>query len=406
MEKLRQFAIEFDERKDVFEPGEFVKGHVVVDLAEKMKIKGLWLQFHGRSKVSFDIHDDDYTASETYLSHEVTLFGNEQGQTGDGPVTSHVLPAGRHAFPFQVQLPADGLPCSFEWQRYGYVRYTINATIGKPYQSTEKVFQVLDKGEEDSWEGFSRTHPPNMVLSNRDEDPVAAECCSSGPVELQAQPDRTVYCPGEVITIRGTVENNSSADDVKHVEARLVQVGTFHGRWGRTSWRVEEATNIVERVRLPNSVCKRGGRSFAFSPSDGAVLRVPPLSSLSLLRFCRIIDLGYRLDVVAKMSSAGSPKVKIPIKICSCRHHPHGTAQPSFATPCAAPQDSAQTPCTDPPAYAAPLPYVPGPVVVTQPTSRVPIAPDLDCASVRGVSTSDSGDSDYKRMGGLDGCHD
>ncbi|XP_035694941.1 uncharacterized protein LOC118428823 [Branchiostoma floridae] len=120
------------------------------------------------------------------------------------------------------------------------------------------------------------------------------------------------------------------------------QVGTFHGRWGRTSWRVEEATNIVERVRLPNSVCKRGGRSFEFSPSDGAVLRVPPLSSFSSLRFCRIIDLGYRLDVVAKMSSAGSPKVKIPIKICSCRHHPHGTAQPSFATPCAAPQDSAQ----------------------------------------------------------------
>ncbi|XP_078590356.1 arrestin domain-containing protein 2-like [Branchiostoma floridae x Branchiostoma japonicum] len=339
MWKLRQFAIEFNEGKDVFEPGECVKGHVVVDLAEKMKIKGLWLQFHGRSKVSFDIHDDDYTASETYLSHEVTLFGNEQGQTGDGPVTSHVLPAGRHAFPFQFQLPADGLPGSFEWQRYGYVRYTINATIGKPYQSTEKVFQVLDKGEEDSWEGFSRTHPPNMVRWNRDEDPDVSVCCSIGPVELQAQPDRTVYCPGEVIAIRGTVENNSFADDVMHVEARLVQVGTFHGRFG--SWRVEEATNIVERVRLPNSACNKG-RSFTFSPSDGAVLRVPPLSSFSSLRFCRIIDLGYRLDVVAKMSSAGSPKVKIPIKICSCRHHPHGTAQPSFATPCAAPQDSAQ----------------------------------------------------------------
>ncbi|XP_035694954.1 arrestin domain-containing protein 3-like [Branchiostoma floridae] len=135
-----------------------------------------------------------------------------------------------------------------------------------------------------------------MVRSNRDLRLCSdvRVCCLTGPVELQAQPDRTVYCPGEVIAIRGTVENNSFADDVMHVEARLVQVGTFHGRFG--SWRVEEATNIVERVRLPNSACNKG-RSFEFSPSDGAVLRVPPLSSLSSLRFCRIIDLGYRLDV-------------------------------------------------------------------------------------------------------------
>eukprot|EP00058_Branchiostoma_floridae_P019018 XP_002604507.1 hypothetical protein BRAFLDRAFT_79350 [Branchiostoma floridae] len=237
MEKLRQFAIEFDERKDVFEPGEFVKGHVVVDLAEKIKIKGLRLQFHGRSKVSFDIGEDSYMASETYLSHEVTLFGHEQGQTGDDTVTSHVLPAGRHAFPFQVQLLADGLPCSFEWEHYGYVRYITKATIGKPYSysSTEKVFKVLDKGEEeDSWEGFSRIHPPNMVRSNRDEEATAAECCSTttGPVELrvalQAQPDRTVYCPGEVIAIRGTVENNSSYN-ILYVAAGLVQVANLLG---------------------------------------------------------------------------------------------------------------------------------------------------------------------------------
>ncbi|XP_078590352.1 arrestin domain-containing protein 3-like [Branchiostoma floridae x Branchiostoma japonicum] len=366
MGKIKQFTIAFEDGKDVFEAGECVKGHVTVQLAEDVKMRGLWLLFHGQSEVEWREHGSDdssvtYKSVETYFKHEVTLFGTAREQSSQGD--DAVLPMGRHVFPFQYQLPADGLPCPFEGE-HGHVRYIITATIDRPwklFRTMKTSFTVLEKEDENSREDFITTNPHDL---SRATTTPGCLCCTSGPVELQVQPDRTIYRPGDAIIISGTVTNNSR-EDVTSVEARLVQIATFHGDYSTVfsgiKTKTKEAEKIVQRVQICG--CKRG-ESLTFSADKGAVLRVPPVPPSSL-RFCRIIDLEYRLDVIAQLEGMCSIdlKTQIPVKIAPCRRHPH---------------DSTQPPCVDPPAHPGPSQYTIGPAVTNQPTSVVPSAPDLD----------------------------
>jgi hypothetical protein len=57
---------------------------------------------------------------------------------------TEVLPAGEHSFPFSMMLP-NHLPSSFEGE-YGYVRYTVKATLDRPWKFDHEVkaaFTVL-----------------------------------------------------------------------------------------------------------------------------------------------------------------------------------------------------------------------------------------------------------------------
>ena len=50
---------------------------------------------------------------------------------------TEVLPAGEHSFSFSMMLP-NHLPSSFEGQ-YGYVRYTVKATLNRPWKFDHEV---------------------------------------------------------------------------------------------------------------------------------------------------------------------------------------------------------------------------------------------------------------------------
>ena len=57
---------------------------------------------------------------------------------------TEVLAAGEHSFPFSMMLPYH-LPSSFEGQ-YGYVRYTVKATLDRPWKfdhEAKAAFTVL-----------------------------------------------------------------------------------------------------------------------------------------------------------------------------------------------------------------------------------------------------------------------
>jgi hypothetical protein len=57
---------------------------------------------------------------------------------------TEVLPAGEHSFLFSMTLP-NHLPSSFEG-KYGYVRYTVKATLNRPWKFDHEVkaaFTVL-----------------------------------------------------------------------------------------------------------------------------------------------------------------------------------------------------------------------------------------------------------------------
>jgi hypothetical protein len=77
--------------------------------------------------------------SAVYVKHSLysVTFCAVSGMT-------EMLPAGEHSFLFSMSLP-NNLPSSFEGE-YGYVRYTVKATLDRPWKFNHEVkatFTVL-----------------------------------------------------------------------------------------------------------------------------------------------------------------------------------------------------------------------------------------------------------------------
>lgn len=58
------------------------------------------------------------------------------GQIGANPV----LPGGEHSFPFEVRLPEDNLPTTFEG-KHGHVKYWLKAILDRPWKDEIKIVE-------------------------------------------------------------------------------------------------------------------------------------------------------------------------------------------------------------------------------------------------------------------------
>ncbi|XP_019631446.1 PREDICTED: arrestin domain-containing protein 3-like [Branchiostoma belcheri] len=393
MGKLQEFSVVFNNNVDVFQNGQWVCGQVVVNLNEAMKMRGIRLKFKGHAYVHWteehgsgdNRHTESYSASETYFEHKVTiygkgvrlkfhghayvhwteqhstgsgknrrtttrhysasetyfqqkvtLFGKDEGQSGDNPT----LPAGRHVFPFQYQLPQQGLPCSFEGA-HGYVRYYLKGTIDKPWKfdhTVKRAFTVLDM--------YDLNEEPTALtpMSGQKSKMLCCLCCASGPIELQAQTDRTAYCPGETVQIRGTLENNAN-EEVTRVSAKLIQHVSFHAT---SKSRSSSST-------LSKTECQGCAEGQSSQVEMGLTVPAIPPSSL---RYCSIIDIDYTLEISGHIGGAHtSMDMNFPIKIGFIPLRSYYPSPPSFPAP--------------PAAYPA-APYPPGPDAAYPPPAGLP----------------------------------
>eukprot|EP00058_Branchiostoma_floridae_P017640 XP_002603129.1 hypothetical protein BRAFLDRAFT_199194 [Branchiostoma floridae] len=348
MGKLREFSIQLANNTDVFMPGQWITGQVTVDLNDEMKMRGIRLKFQGKGHVGWtETHrvgsgeharteHRHYRADETYFNQEVTLFG--KGQSGDNPT----LGAGHHVYPFQYQLPLQGLPTSFEGSN-GYIRYSVRGTIDKPWKfdhTTKRAFTVLDM--------VDLNQEPNAMtpLTGQQSKTLCCLCCASGPIELQVQADRSAYCPGESIIIRGSVENNSSSKITK-VTAKLKQDVAFHAHHPHHKTR-HRSKNLGE---VEGEGCDEGG-----SVQLNLILPVPAIPP-SNLRSCNIIDLTYTLNVSAHFKGAHtSLDLKFPILVGSIPLRSIYPTAPAFPPPPVAPGFDPAFPPPNPGAYPPPNP--------------------------------------------------
>ncbi|XP_035658878.1 arrestin domain-containing protein 3-like [Branchiostoma floridae] len=377
MGKLREFSIQLANNTDVFMPGQWITGQVTVDLNDEMKMRGIRLKFQGKGHVGWtETHrvgsgeharteHRHYRADETYFNQEVTLFGKASGQSGDNPT----LGAGHHVYPFQYQLPLQGLPTSFEGSN-GYIRYSVRGTIDKPWKfdhTTKRAFTVLDM--------VDLNQEPNAMtpLTGQQSKTLCCLCCASGPIELQVQADRSAYCPGESIIIRGSVENNSSSKITK-VTAKLKQDVVFHAHHPHQKTR--HVTKILGDV--DGSGCEEGG-----SVDLNITLPVPAIPPSSL-RSCSIIDLSYTLDVSAHFGGAHtSLDLTFPILVGSIPLRSIYPVAPAFPPPSVAPGFDPAFPPPNPGAYPPPNPgavYPPpaGPDAAYPPVTGAPYVPPGD----------------------------
>ncbi|XP_061674495.1 arrestin domain-containing protein 1-like isoform X2 [Syngnathoides biaculeatus] len=134
MGKIESFDIIFDNRKEVYSPGESISGTVTVKVGQKLPCKAIKVNCNGFCGITSKVNETTWTVEEQYFNN--TVSAADKG----------TLKQGNHTFPFKFMIPGSA-PTSFEGN-YGRILYRIRAFIDTPRftkdYTTEKVFYLLD----------------------------------------------------------------------------------------------------------------------------------------------------------------------------------------------------------------------------------------------------------------------
>ncbi|XP_057336058.1 arrestin domain-containing protein 17 [Microplitis mediator] len=285
---LKDFRIIFDNPWNTYYPGQTVSGRVIVVLDSIKKIRGINIRIKGEANTCWATDRQELNHEGKYEKQEETVTGHEEyfnmqyyllGSSG----TEFELPIGEHFYPFNCALPQN-LPSSFEHD-YGYIRYTVKATIDRPWKFDHEVKTAF------------------TVVSNFDlnKEPRAAEpvhlemsktfcclCCGSPPLKVNAIMPVRGYVPGQAMAIRVNVENESGII-VNQVKLILRKIVTFRANTPRSDTKIEKIA-ISEVSKGP----VEGNASSDYEQK----LDIPPLPP-SNLTHCGIIDLEYNFKVEA-----------------------------------------------------------------------------------------------------------
>lgn len=299
MGKLKAFDIVLDGYRNVYHPGQAVRGKCVLELKGDMRLKAVRVFMRGLAKVHWTesrstgnrlgAYTEHYNAELEYFFQGQTLFGSESGDGRD------VLTEGHHEFNFTFVLPATGVTTSFEG-KYGSVRYWLKAEVEKPWSfnhKTKKAFTVISPID------INRNEYLTAVESSV-EKTLCCWCCTSGPISLYARTDRKGYCPGESIAITADFENLSGRTVVPH--ATLHQTQTFLAG-GKSRSRHCKFTTVT-------GVALQPGRSANW---DAQLLKIPAVSPS--ITNCCLIHVEYAVRITLQIPGAYNLFVDLPIVI-------------------------------------------------------------------------------------------
>ncbi|XP_061529154.1 arrestin domain-containing protein 1a [Phycodurus eques] len=279
MGKIDAFDIVFDNRKEVYSPGESISGTVTVTVGQKLPCKAIKVNCNGFCGITNKVNETTWAVEEQYFNNTISVA--DKG----------TLKQGNHTFPFKFLIPGSA-PSSFEGN-YGRIVYRIRAFIETPRftkdYSTEKAFYLLD--------------PLNL---NKIPD-IWGPCSSSviqefsylllktGTVILKAQIDKKGYTPGQIIHLSATVHNKSERS-TGNINASLMQRVTY-----QTKRPVHDVRAIAEL---------EGGRVKASKEIEWKEqIIVPPLPQSSLVG-CDLIKVEYLVKVSLK-----SPNVLLTLPL-------------------------------------------------------------------------------------------
>jgi hypothetical protein len=266
-----------------------VSGRLVVKINAPEYLRSIIVEFRGRASFEYSIDSVMYARYEKYFEKYVKVFGG-RGYT-------EVLQSGEHYFQFSMILPKN-LPSSFEGP-CGYVRYTVKATLDRPWKFDRKVnafFTVLSH--------LDLTVDPKNKESVKKENCKSFCCffCKSGPLTLATHIPARGYVPGQSIPMTIEVDNASDVK-VKKVTCELEMIVSYHATSVTTRTFRRCALLILEGVEKYNS------RTWA---SKIAVPQLPPSS----LPHCNIMDVDYILKVNAETNLLHDPvQNSLPINI-------------------------------------------------------------------------------------------
>ncbi|XP_040273597.1 arrestin domain-containing protein 2 isoform X2 [Bufo bufo] len=310
--KITDFSVELSPSAyGVYTAGDVLTGQVALELCKAMRVTALEVCARGLATVHWletrsigmNTVYSDFTAHETYLRKRQHLI-RDNG-------TIHVLPAGRHEFPFTFQLP-ENLVTSFEG-KHGCVRYWIKAKLHRPWSTvkkTKKEFTVI--------EPIDINTPDLLAPQAGTKEKIAhAWYCNLGQVSVTAKIDRKGYTPGEVIPIFAEIDNCTSRTVLP--KAAIIQSQTFIARGA-----LKQKKSVV--ATLAGDSVLAGKRETW----HGRALKIPPLGP-SIMQ-CRIIRVEYALKVCVEIPGSSKLLLELPLVIGTIPLHPFGSRTSSVGS--------------------------------------------------------------------------
>uniref|UniRef100_A0A1B6CJ57 Arrestin C-terminal-like domain-containing protein n=1 Tax=Clastoptera arizonana TaxID=38151 RepID=A0A1B6CJ57_9HEMI len=328
---ITNFQIVLDSPSGAYYAGQNVTGKVLLTLDKPKKVRALIIKFQGIAKVSWSETDSvrqndgntrnetvTYTAEEEYFSNKYNLAGGGNSELE--------LPAGDLVYPFSTSLPPL-LPSSFEGE-HGYVRYTVKATLDRPW-----------KFDQDSKSVFTVVTPVDLNFNARAKEPVKKELaktfcccwCKSGPLTLVVMLPFSGFVPGQSIPLTIEVDNVSNVE-VERIKCILSKKLTFKAREPRN----KERSDTAEVIKLSMEGVEPNG-----SKSWTQQLTIPIMPPCNLDQ-CSIIHCEYELKVIAEVGGMHSNlQADIPIFIGTVPVMQVQPAPSSFPDPASISQPSA-----------------------------------------------------------------
>ncbi|KAJ4443542.1 hypothetical protein ANN_05215 [Periplaneta americana] len=285
---LKNLQLIFDNPQRTYYSGQTVSGRLVVALDSPKNLRSIIIKFKGEAECKWEetrtverdgkseTETDYYRGYELYFENRVKVFG--------GSNETETLPAGEYCYQFNMILP-NNLPSSFEG-KYGYIRYTVKATLDRPWKFDHDVkaaFTVLSHVDLNS-------DPQNREpFKAEDSKMFCCCCCESGPLTLATHLPTRGFVPGQSIPMTIEVDNASNVR-IYGVSCELIKIVTYYSQHPRRS---KEDRVTVTSMNLDGAVEENGSKTWCKK------MDIPPLPP-SQLRECSVIDLEYSLKIKAK----------------------------------------------------------------------------------------------------------
>ena len=305
------FAILFDSNNgNVYNPGSWISGRVVLSLSKPQKTRGLRLKFQGYEHTLWTTtshtgsgqnrrtHRKTHTETITIFDHIVVLFGYPPGQSiSDNSLPE--LPPGNSVFPFRIQIPTSFLPPSVELP-HGHVRYEISA-----YIDIVRWFDTCSPKYPIRIIPSLIVNTPNLLPPlSFNQDKVMGCFSNQGIINCFSSIHKQGYLPGETIFISSQVTNNSKKT-ISAINASLRSTIIYRAHHSTKDSSNTILFTVIEELILPQSPLKELQHQII----------IP--NNVLLSNNGRLISVSYVVNIMfrTKDCCGGNIEINLPIVI-------------------------------------------------------------------------------------------
>lgn len=212
--------------KDVFYPGERVRGAVVIQLKESLEAKAVVLKFLGKAHWKNDDESECCYGRGYLFNNEITLLSPQLQKRG----SDIILDSGNHSFPFEFVLPSK-LPGSYRHRYDGKhwdasVSYTIEAVIERKFYVSNDTYQLEFRVQEvHNLSLIPELNEYSEVLSKRQMRSFFGFSYGLSYVKLSVQ--KRGYYVGNVIEATVDIDHTLFNNQTREVTLELVRETSY-----------------------------------------------------------------------------------------------------------------------------------------------------------------------------------